>query len=638
MNQTCYYLKIRHEFHADPAKIDCRLPIANCRFKSDLTQLATGNWQSAIILLLSLVVAARANTVWPTSRPASLDDRVGRLIERLRSDNADIRQSAAAELTKMPDRARPAILKLSKSPDPGLRQQAAQILLALPWYAPDDPAAVKSTLQGYGTPDIESRRQIVRALADLPDDSDNPSGLAALARLVGEDPSPAVQWTIVTCLRQHGYLDAFSAIQPPADDSRLLALCGYARLSGDTPASLDELRQSAELELANPTDDDGEFDFVIRFLADAAVQRKQFDQAADWRRKELARGGGLEQAGIPTALLELFVLQADFGPLKGLDNDLRLAGDDVQKPLIQYTLGKLYGRMQQPAKAQAAMQAAFAASSNRLGRYEVGKFLYDHGWDELAQREFDAYLKRDLPDAGDAVDNHLVDANVHFCLGGIAVRRGDDETAAREKQQAMLLIIGGEGADLRMTNAQGREWKVSAADYSAVWADIYWRYLRAAVARHDEKEIDRRLQQLLQLKPTDTDIAIDVVPLLRQRGRSADADLLFKWSYDPARKDLDAHPDDPQRLNELAWLCAKCDRNLPEARVWAQKAVKIAPNDAAILDTLAEVEFHLGQPEEAVRIETRALSLQPDDPYMTKQLQHYLAAAGAPATRPEAAK
>ena len=199
---------------------------------------------------------------------------------------------------------------------------------------------------------------------------DDGTGLGALARLVGEDPSPAVQWSIVKCLREQGHLDAFQTFQPPADDSRLLALCGYARLSADLPAALDDLRQSAELELANPTDDEGEFDFVIRFLADADVQRKRFDQAAVWRRKELARGGGLEQAGVSAPLLELFALQADFGPLKGLEDDIRRAGDDLQKPMIQYALGKVYRRMGERAKSEAAMQAAFAVSTNRLERYE----------------------------------------------------------------------------------------------------------------------------------------------------------------------------------------------------------------------------------------------------------------------------
>jgi tetratricopeptide (TPR) repeat protein len=616
MKQPGYYQQIPSDYYAGGEK------------KAAPSEVRAGHWGVHHFLLfavwLSLVNGAWARTISPATQPASLDDRVGRLIDQLRSDNADKRQSAAADLIKMGGLARPAILKLTKSPDPGLQQQAAQILLGLPWYAPDDPAMVKKILLGYGTPDIESRREIVRDLADLAE-IDNGTGLDALSRLVSEDPSPAVQWTIVKCLFVQGHLDAFQAVQPPADDSRLLALCGLARLSVNLPAALDDLRQSAELELANPTDDDGAFDFVIRFLVDADVQRRRFDQAADWRRKELARGSGLEESGISTALLELFALQADFGPLKGLEDDLRLAGGDIQKPQIQYALGKLYRRMQEPAKAQAALQAALAASTNRLERYYVGKFLYDHGWDDLAEREFDAYLKRDLPDAGEGMDNRVVDANVHFCLGGLAMRRGDDGAAAHEKETAMLLI--GNGADLKLTDAQGRERKVSAADYAAVWADIYWRYLRAAVAQHDEKEVGRRLEQLLERKPTDPDIAIDVVPILRQRGRSVDADLLFKWSYDPAKKDLDAHPDDPQRLNELAWLCAKCDRNLAEARVWAEKAVKLAPDDAAILDTLAEVNFHLGRPDEAARIETQALNLQPDDPYMKKQLQRYAAAA-----------
>ena len=619
MIQPGYYLRFPRDYYAGGEK------------KAAIKVVRGGLWGARcfplIAVWLSLVSAAPAKTLSSATQPASVDDRVGRLIDQLRSDDAEKRQSAAADLTRMGAPARPAILKLTKSPDPGLQRQAAQILLGMPWYAPDDPATVKEKLLGYGTPDVESRREIVLALAELADDRDDDTGLGALSRLVGEDPSPAVQWTIVKCLRSHGYLDAFQAVQPPADDSRLLSLCGYALLSANLPAAMDDLRQSAELELANPTDDDGEFDFVIRFLADAEVQRKRFDQAADWRRKELARGGGMEEGGIATALLELFVLQADFGPLKGLEDDLRLAGGDVQKPLIQYALGKLYGRMQEPAKAETAMQAAFAGSSNRLERYDVGKFLYDHGWDDLAEREFNGYLKRDLPDAGAGMDNRLADANVHFCLGGLAMRRGDDETAAHEKEQAMLLI--GNGADLKMTDAQGRERKVSPADYSALWADIYWRYLRAAAANHDEKEVGRRLEQLLELKPTDTDIAIDVVPILRQRGRSVDADLLFKWSYDPAKKDLDAHPDDPQRLNELAWLCAKCDRNLAEALVWAEKAAKTAPDDAAILDTLAEVNFHLGRADEAARIETQALKLQPDDPYMKKQLERYAAAAKA---------
>ncbi len=148
-------------------------------------------------------------------------------------------------------------------------------------------------------------------------------GCRALLRLLQEDPSPAVQWTIVTCLREQDDLARCRAVQPPAGDSRMLAICGYAQLLATTyRQAIDDLRACANLEFADPTDDDGEFDFVIRFLADLACQQKQYDEAADWRRKELRRGSAPDQMGVPTALLELFALQGEYGPLKGLDGDL----------------------------------------------------------------------------------------------------------------------------------------------------------------------------------------------------------------------------------------------------------------------------------------------------------------------------
>jgi HEAT repeat protein/predicted Zn-dependent protease len=536
------------------------------------------------------------------------------LIEQLRSDDAVTRQSAATAITNMGEAARPAILKLCRSQDPGLRQQAAQILLNLPWYVAGDPPQVKKLLVEYGSPEVELRREIVLALAEV----DNGAGLEALGRLISEEPSPAVQWTIVSCLRQLGNLDAFRMSAAPADNSPMLALRGYALLSVDLPAALDDLRQCAEQEFTDPADDHGEFDFVIRLLVENACQHKQYEEAADWRRKELARGSSTDGEGVPVALLELFALQADFGPIKGLQDDIRRAGDDIQRPKLQYALARLYRQMGDSAKADAAQHAAFAASVSRMQRYDVGDFLCDHGWNDLAESELNAYLKMDSPDGG--IEARQADANVHLRLAGIAIQRGDDETAAREKEQAMLLLPKED--NLTKEDAAGHRWNVGP---SAIWAEIYWRYLRAAVAKHNEPEINRRLEQLLQLKPTDADIAIEVVPLLRQRNRGLDANSLFKWAYDDMKKDLDSAPADPDKLNGIAWLCAKCDRNLPEALIWARKAASLAPENAAILDTEAEVNFHLGKTSEAVRLETTASSLQPDDPFMKSQLARFKA-------------
>ena len=155
---------------------------------------------------------------------------------------------------------------------------------------------------------------------------------------------------------------------------------------------------------------------------------------------------------------------------------MRLAGDDLQKPKIQYALAQMYRRNNDAAHADAAQQAAFAGSSNRIQRYDVGEFLYDHGWDSAAETELNAFLKNDVPDAvANNPDMSPSEANVLFRLSELAVKRGDDLTAAQNKERAMQLLP--DQASLNMVDNDGHQWKVPA---STIWAQVYWRYLRAA--------------------------------------------------------------------------------------------------------------------------------------------------------------
>jgi tetratricopeptide (TPR) repeat protein len=580
------------------------------------------------LALPSPVKSAVATTDSAAASTGGADAKIASLIEQLRSDDSTARQSAAAAIVAMGNAARPAIITLAASQDPGVHEQAAQILLQLPWYLPGDPPEVKKLLVGYGSPEVDVRRTTIGALAILHDGI----GLDALDRLVREEPSPAVQWMIVSCLRQLGNLDPFRAAQPDANNSRLLALCGYARVTFDPPGAIEYLRQCAELEFADPVDDGGEFDFVINLLCDSACDQKNYREAANLRRRELARGSAADDSGIPKALAGLFALQADYGPIQGLQEDMVRGGDDVQRPEIQYALAQMYGRIGDTARATAARQAAFAGSTTQMQRYEVGDYLCEHGWNDLAESELKTYLQlsaQNSPAAG--FESRQADANVHLRLSNIAEERDDDLAAAQQKEQAMLLLPRDE--QLTRRDSAGHEWPVPASE---IWADIYWRYLRVAVVAHNQPEINRRLEQLLELKPTDADAAIEIVPLLRQMNRRGDADLMFKWSFDSLKKDLKEHPDDPVTLNGMAWLCAKCDRNLPEALVWAEKAARLSGGDAAILDTQAEVNFHLGRFAEAVRLETIASGLHPDDEFMKGQLARFRSAQqrGAGTTRP----
>ncbi|MFH1143826.1 MAG: DUF1028 domain-containing protein [Candidatus Eisenbacteria bacterium] len=90
---------------------------------------------------------------------------------------------------------------------------------------------------------------------------------------------------------------------------------------------------------------------------------------------------------------------------------------------------------------------------------------------------------------------------------------------------------------------------------------------------------------------------------------------------------LDREIQDAGMLNALAWFAATHDLYLPQAREAARRAVALEPRDANILDTLAEVCFRMGEVEEAIATEARAIEMAPGDDYLKTQLARFRAAA-----------
>jgi len=74
-------------------------------------------------------------------------------------------------------------------------------------------------------------------------------------------------------------------------------------------------------------------------------------------------------------------------------------------------------------------------------------------------------------------------------------------------------------------------------------------------------------------------------------------------------KILVRHPDAAFLHNGLAWLAAKCNRDLDGALRHATRAVELDPKSAAILDTLAEVQFIRGDKSGAATTIRKAIEL-----------------------------
>ncbi len=79
-------------------------------------------------------------------------------------------------------------------------------------------------------------------------------------------------------------------------------------------------------------------------------------------------------------------------------------------------------------------------------------------------------------------------------------------------------------------------------------------------------------------------------------------------------------PEEPTALNYLGYSWAERGENLEEAFTLIEKAVALAPNSGAIIDSLGWAHYQLGRYTEALPHLEQAASLEPGDPTITDHL------------------
>jgi hypothetical protein len=555
---------------------------------------------SVSILLLPLILTA-------TARCAAVDS----LIQSLADPNPLKRSQSEMELAHLGAAARPALIDASRAADPAIASAASRVLLSLPWYSPSDPPDVQKLLLNYGNEDEQGRARIAVALLEI-----GPVlGTPPLVRLVMEDPSEDVCWQIDALLRYRrdpASLDLIRKLDPSNAHPAALLLSGWAWLGKDHAKALTLLDRAVESDCKRPTFDNGELQFAFLVLIKNAVAMHQYDRAAHFRRLQEGRAASTENPE-PPAVDWLFVLHAMYGPLEGFRDDLQRFRGDLGNPCVLYALSKIHG--DDPIESLAFAQAAGCASLSANSRLMSAIVLYDSGWISLARREAMLALANDDPAA--ALDRR----NAHLMLARWASAADDDASVVQHLSAAMDLIHQ-MPADGTMVDAYGQ-----GIDPKNVLSEIAWRSARIAQANHDSITAKKQLDQLIDLSPTDGDVVQNAYTLLKNAKRDSDAEKLFAASYAEAHREFSQEPENPAIMNEIAWLCARCDKNLPEAMQMASAAADAEPDNAAILDTFAEVNFHMNHPAESVKLETRALQLEPNDPFMQKQLQKFRNAA-----------
>jgi tetratricopeptide (TPR) repeat protein len=113
------------------------------------------------------------------------------------------------------------------------------------------------------------------------------------------------------------------------------------------------------------------------------------------------------------------------------------------------------------------------------------------------------------------------------------------------------------------------------------------------------------LAQATAKPPLDADLVYDQAMLAEKMGNLAEMERLL-------RQVIAAKPDYFNAYNALGYSLAERNLRLPEAKELVQKALSFAPGDPFISDSLAWVEFRMGNKTEALRILDTAYKARPD--------------------------
>ncbi|MES2888344.1 MAG: tetratricopeptide repeat protein [Pseudomonadota bacterium] len=216
----------------------------------------------------------------------------------------------------------------------------------------------------------------------------------------------------------------------------------------------------------------------------------------------------------------------------------------------------------------------------------------------------------------------------------------EDATASIDpgasRQQAWLLMA--EAADQLGDSQAAQDW-LSKVDDPKLARDVVQRRVQILARQGKVAEARRLIQRLSDSQADDRTKVLLETLVLREAKRwgeaqkvlsaanqrlSNDTELLYEQAMVEEklnrlsdmerllRKVIELKPDHHHAHNALGYSWAERNMRLPEAKALIQRALELAPADPFITDSLAWVEYRLGNRDEAVRLLRQAFRLRPD--------------------------
>ena len=123
---------------------------------------------------------------------------------------------------------------------------------------------------------------------------------------------------------------------------------------------------------------------------------------------------------------------------------------------------------------------------------------------------------------------------------------------------------------------------------------------------------------------SDASLADQFFPGLRLIGAKKEHDAWFEESWQAMMKIRDRYPQDDNIRNSASWLAARSMLRLDDAEKESMEALRLRPEQAAYLDTLAEIYFARGDREKAVEWSLKAITADPSASPLREQYYRFL--------------
>ena len=229
---------------------------------------------------------------------------------------------------------------------------------------------------------------------------------------------------------------------------------------------------------------------------------------------------------------------------------------------------------------------------------------------ELAQQMFERAIELD-PHFASAWAG-LATAHVHlFSWGG---RDPDLEKAHNASARALKLdpeladahVAAGQSFSMEQQYSEATAEFERAIELDPTLFDAYYYYARSCFKAGDLKKALRLFEKAQSVRPEDYQSAALIAAVLRQLGRSDEAQRADQLAIESINKHLEFNADEARAFNLGAIVLARLGE-VERAKQWNERAMSLAPDDDAILYNASCVFAVLGEEEQALAGLQRAI-------------------------------